>query len=232
MDYLALKKQFVFLDHRQALVQVHASKVKNTKFDIWTEGKSKKYRGTVRLLEQGLSELQDEKFPPIVVVAASKLGGKSYSSYDHVKDVIYFSDRFDSKEKLEETLKNSDFKARNIVEVLRHELGHKKHWDSVKRYYKAHQSRYNDINEAKHNLDAKLERYIAKQNPIYLAQTVSIYAYTSYLEAKAVLSLSTVNEIIAEVCANEEKIKDKTLVRLIERELNYGRKISTDGYFA
>lgn len=224
MDYLALKKQFVFLNRSQALVQVHASKVKNTSFDIWTEGKSKKYRETVRLLEQGLEQLKDEDFPPIVVVAASKLGSKSYSSYDHVKDVIYFSNHFDSEKEIEEKLKNSDFKARNLVEVLRHELGHKLHWDAVKRFYRAHKSRYNNINEAKHELDAKLEEYIAKQSPIYLATVVSIYSYTSYLESKKLQSLSTVNEIIAEVWANKNKVADKILIRLIEEELNYGRK--------
>ncbi len=221
MDFLAKRKEFVFLNERNALVRVHTMKVKNTDFDIWTEGKGKRYREAIRLVEAGLAQIEARNMPPVIIVASSKLGKNSYSSYDHQTDVIYYSNRFSLKEKLEERLKHSDFEARNITDVLRHELGHKRHWDAIKRYYIAHYSRYNNIKQAKNDLDSKLKKYIASQNLSFLVDILSYYAYISFENG-------SVNEVIAEYYVHG-KTSDPQLDKLIKEELNYGQA-SSNGY--
>lgn len=229
MDYLALKRQYVFLNERNAMVRVHTTKVADKNFDIWVEGKSKKYREAVKVVQSGLKQLEDEELPPIVIVSSKKLGENSFASYDNARDIIYFNNKYGDEKKLEDKLMNSNFKAKNIVGVLQHELGHKKHWDAIKRYYKANKTRYNSIKEAKNSLDAKLEKYIVNQPLFYLSTNVSVYADISFFAEKRKSTSNDVNEVIAEVLVDPSSIKDTHLVETIQEELNYG-KIRTNGY--
>lgn len=223
MDYLALKRQYVFLNERNAMVRVHTTKVADKNFDIWVEGKSKRYREAVKVVQSGLKQLEDEELPPIVIVSSRKLGENSFASYDNARDVIYFNSEHGDEKNLEDELKNSDFRARNIVGILCHELGHKKHWDAIKRYYNAHKTQYNSIKEAKHTLDEKLEKYIVNQSPIYLLTNVSAYASASFSEGKRESTNNVVNEVIAEVLVDPTTIKDVHLVKIIQEELSYGK---------
>lgn len=48
MDYLSKKKEFIFLNSQNASVYVHTVQLKNYKYELYVEGKSKKYRKSLR----------------------------------------------------------------------------------------------------------------------------------------------------------------------------------------
>ena len=98
-----------------------------------------------------------------------------------------------------------------------HEIAHKKHWDPVKRSYKANKSKYNCIEDAKQKADAKNRNYIIKQGKFYLSANISMYASSSFELAKH--TNSAINEIIAEALA-QDLISDPFLHELIKEELN------------
>lgn len=226
MDYLAKKREYVFLNNRNATVRVHVKQVSSTPYNIWVEGKTKKYRDVMIILKKVLKEFPVEKVPAIVIVDNQKLGEGSISSYYPVEDVIFFNSKYDSTKKINDVVKQDLFIANNLYQVIQHELGHKQHWDAVKRFYGAHKSRYNNIMEAKNALDSKLEKYIATQlnnNFSYLLENVSAYADVSFKFAKDNYKYNLVNEVIAEVVTQKDT-KDPKLTQLVKEELNYGNR--------
>lgn len=52
MDYLSKKHQFIFLNNRLSLVRVHVTQISLNPYNIWVEGKSKKYRDSIYLLKK------------------------------------------------------------------------------------------------------------------------------------------------------------------------------------
>lgn len=222
MDFLSKKHEFSFLNNKKDIVRVHVIKIASSKYDIWTEGKSKKYRDSVRLIEPALKNFNKKDLPPIVIVSNNKMGEGGISSYNHNDDIIYFNSYFHTYERINEVLEKQIFAAKDLSEIIHHELGHKKHWDAIKKFYKANKSKYNNLNEAKKILDSQLESYINKQSLLYLRFTVSPYAQISYSFAKKHNSLNIVNEVIAEVIALNGST-DLFLNNLIESELNYGK---------
>ncbi|MDN5956140.1 MAG: hypothetical protein L0H82_07195, partial [Lactobacillus sp.] len=91
MDYLSKKKEYIFLNNRQALVRVHVKQVSKQPYSIWVEGKSKNYRGCVALLNRTLVKFDPQLVPPIVVVSNKKLGNGAISSYAFEDKVIFFN---------------------------------------------------------------------------------------------------------------------------------------------
>lgn len=83
-------------------------------------------------------------------------------------------------------------------------------------------SRYNSVEEAKKELDSKLEKYIAEQGKFYLVSTVSEYVANSYDYAKNHKKTNFVNKIIAEYAVLGET-SDSYLNQLIESVINYGK---------
>lgn len=90
MDYLSKKHQFIFLNNRLSLVRVHVTQISLNPYNIWVEGKSKKYRDSIYLLNKTLHNFNPEEVPPIVIVANNKIRSNGTSSYNHDDDVIYF----------------------------------------------------------------------------------------------------------------------------------------------
>lgn len=96
--------------------------------------------------------------------------------------------------------------------------------------YKGSKSLYNDIEEAKNELDSSTLKYIEAQNnldELYLNTVVSAYAAESFRQAKINKNhQNIINEIIAEVCVIGTT-KDPKLNKLIRKELNYGKTRAT-----
>ncbi|GAA3637741.1 hypothetical protein GCM10022297_15190 [Lactobacillus hamsteri] len=228
MDFLSKKHEYTFLNNHKSLVRVHVFKVRSTSFNIWSEGKSKKYRESIFLLNNALTNFQEINLPPIVVVSNKKLGQGGISSYDHIQDVIYFNNYYHSQKQINQIIYKGNFAAQNLSDIILHELAHKMHWDAVKRFYKANKSKYNNINEAKNQFDEKIRNYISNQNPLYLISTVTAYANESFQNAKVNDPLNTINEVIAEVITLK-KTNDPILDKLITMEVNYG-KTRTNGH--
>lgn len=226
MDYLSKKKEYIFLNNRQALVRVHVKQVSKQPYSIWVEGKSKNYRDCVVLLNKTLKEFDPQLVPPIVVVSNKKLGNGAISSYAFEDNVIFFNNFYHSTEQIGEITHQNLFIATDLKEIIRHELGHKLHWDAIKRFYRLHKRQYNNLQEAKNDFDSNLESYITHQlngNYSYLIENVSTYANLAFKYAKTNYKNNSVNEVIAEVYAIHSS-KDPILNNLVMEELNYGRK--------
>lgn len=217
LDFLSKKWELRFLNSQKKIVHVHVARVDSSRYDIWTEGKSKPYRDCVVLLEHALQDFDAAKLPPIIIVANDKIGHGGISSYNHVDDVIYFNSFYHTQQRIDDVVGNDTFAAQDLSGIIRHELGHKLHWDAVKRFYRVHESKYNNIEEAKHDLDADVKSYVERQEPSYLLNAISSYAYESFI------SKHLINEIIAEVFANNT-ITDKELINTIKKELYYGKR--------
>jgi len=162
VDFLSKKQEFIFRNSKDAIVRVHVMQVGSTPYDIWIEGKMKKYRDCVTLLEKALVDFDRSDLPPIIVVANKKIETGGISSYNHVDDVIYFNSFYHTQERIDHVIDEGTFAAQDLSGIIRHELGHKLHWDAVKRFYRAHKSKYNNIEEAKHDLDAPVGELCSK----------------------------------------------------------------------
>lgn len=222
MDYLAKKREYAFWNNKRALVRVHVTQVESSPYNIWTEGKTKKYRDSISLIKKAIENLNPSDLPPIIVVANSKMGSGGISSYNHDDDVIYYNSYYHNQVRINQLVSGKLFTSKSVSDIIRHELGHKLHWDAVKRFCHANQTRYNSIEEAKNELDSKLENYISKQEINYLYLTLSSYAAESFRDAKANNRQNSVNEVIAEFMVKSKSV-DSTLRNLIESELNYGK---------
>lgn len=225
MDYLARKKEYVFLNNKYATVRVHVKQINQTPYQLWSEGYSKNYRDTLTLLNEVLKYFNPNDLPPIIIISNQKLGAGSISSYFPKEDILFFNNYYHSQKRINDISSQKLFVSKTLTQIIKHELGHKKHWDAVKRFYKAHQSQYNNINEAKDALDGEIKSYISKQMEIdytYLKKNISLYAYYCFEYAKKELKHNVINEVIAEVTAANGS-KDPHLNKLITEELNYGK---------
>lgn len=219
MDFLSKKKEHIFLNNQLALVRVHVSKVAPT-FNLWTEGRSKKYRDCIRELNIALKKFNSKDLPAIIIVANKKLGSGGISSYDHINDVIYYNNYYHTQERIIKIAHRDSFASQNLGDIIQHELGHKEHWDAAKKFYSTHSNKYNNLNEAKKELDSQLEKYIAMQDYTYLSSTVSPYAATSYRFSKIHQNENFINEVIAEYTVMGNTT-DPNLNNLIEGVLKY-----------
>lgn len=217
MDFLSKKHEYIFFNPSNEKIRVHVKQSRKRKHDIYLEASSKKYRKSADMISNVLSSMEI-KFPRIVIIDDDKLGHGNISAYDHQHDIIFYNYQFYSKEKILLTLNDYAFAAQDLSGILKHELGHKYHWDAVKRFYNAQKSRYN-LNEAKHILDTKIVSYVSHQlnrDYLYLVKNVSYYASISFINTH------TINEIIGEYFVFGST-KDPRLNTLIREEINYGK---------
>lgn len=126
------------MNNHSSLVHVHVSQVKSSPYNLWVEGKSKRYRDCVRELNVTLQRLNLTNLPPIIIVANRKLGSGGISSYNHIDDVIYFNNYFHNTTNTKNVIADEVFAAHNLGDIIQHEMGHKLHWDAAKRFYSAH----------------------------------------------------------------------------------------------
>ena len=50
LDFLSKKHEYTFLNNQNQKVRVHVRKVNNSSINMWSEGKSKKYRDCINLI--------------------------------------------------------------------------------------------------------------------------------------------------------------------------------------
>ena len=107
LDFLAKKREYIFLNNQSSLVRVHVTKVASSPYNIWVEGKSKNYRDCVTLLEKALKYLDNENIPSIIIIDNKKLGKGSISSYSYKDDIIFFNNYYHSLPKIERLTKQN-----------------------------------------------------------------------------------------------------------------------------
>ena len=134
---------------------------------------------------------------------------KGIAAYSHKNNRLYINEKLTDESFLNEMLKDGYFVAENKLDVLWHEMFHKKHWDFVLT---------NGGESNKMNIEAELRKYIKEQQRLdysYVLNTVSGNAHGGlYKENNRQL-----NELIAEVLLQKKKgiVKDKRLLELVKR---------------
>ncbi len=155
----------------------------------------------------------------IVVVKRSKLPG--YAAYDHDTNVLFISEELIDPKLFKEMVDHTYFPARDVKDVLLHELGgHKAHWDAVKRFWRDNSSRFSSLEQAKKALETSFREYVARQisnDYQYLVRIVSRNAGIAFEQQKSL------NETIADaiILKTNGALSDTMLGRLIEEVLSY-----------
>lgn len=195
-------------------IRVSAKKVTNSDYDIWVQDRTKRIRDTVFLLEKYLKELSEYKLPKIVVVKQKKIQG--LAGYNQHNDVLFISDVLNSEKDIEKMLMGDYFAAENFKDILKHELTHKKHWDSAKSFYKRNKKSYNNLESAMKELNSTLVRYTKQQR--FLDAT---YIEKISRNAENAFSLGNINELIAEIGILGNNIEDKELYKKVMEVLSW-----------
>lgn len=154
-----------------------------------------------------------------IIIAKSKaLGG--ISAYNHESNTLYISEELNDSIKFAKLVDGSYFPARNIEDIVEHELGgHQSHWDAVMRFYENNQNRYSSIEEAKDVLEERLRKYVKEKlysDPEYIKTTVSLNADVNFEK-------TGLNELIADVKVlnRQGAISDEKLLDLVCEVLDY-----------
>lgn len=222
LDFMADKKLFYAGKYNGQDLRFKAKKVSGSKYDIWSQGDTKKYRDTIQTVMRILDG-KNERIPRIVVVTSKKLPG--IAAYNHIQDVMYINNKLGNATEMSKEFSTGYFAAKNVDDVLTHELAHKSHWDSAKALYKSKPKMYNTVEGAKKVLDESLEKYVKNvqaQEMQYLGKYISRNAERNFEEG-------SVNEIVAEVAVLGDKLEDKVLLNLVSEVLKDGTRVRNNG---
>jgi len=101
------------------------------------------------------------------IVIADDLPG--IAAYEHINDILYVNEKISSQSYIDDELLEGYFVAENAIDVIKHEMFHKKHWDFMMTNGK-------DSATIKKEIEAKLRKYIVeqqRQDYFYLLKVVS-----------------------------------------------------------
>ncbi|MDD6561379.1 MAG: hypothetical protein PUF17_10520 [Lactimicrobium massiliense] len=218
-DQMSTKK-FRISDERQIIT------TKNSKYqNIYCQTGSVDSQRTAEQVNQILSEMfPDSDVDEIVIAKKNILGG--IAAYDTTNNRFFLSEELSNPNTFRKIVNEDYFPARNLKDVITHEIGgHKKHWDSVKAYYSQHSEEYSDVLDSKVGLESELHKYVNEKafaNPLWIKNTVSENASISFYGNTS----NDLNELIADatVLKNQNKLTDRQLWDLIEEVVSYDGK--------
>ena len=210
IDLMAKSQQFVVGDR----IRVSAKQVHGTGYDFWLQDNTKKIRDTMRNVHEGLKDLSDFDVPKIVIVKHSRLN--AFAGYNQEQNILFVSDILHSKEQIQNLLSDDYFASNDLTGILKHELTHKKHWDSAKAFYKKNKKRYNNFEEAMKALNAPLVSYVKTQQNLDM-----MYLHRISIDALAAFEKNNINELVAEVGVLAEDTPDKILLQKVKEVLKW-----------
>ncbi len=210
IDLMAKSQQFVVGDR----IRVSAKQVHGTGYDFWLQDNTKKIRDTMRNVHEGLKDLSDFDVPKIVIVKHSRLN--AFAGYNQEQNILFVSDILHSKEQIQNLLSDDYFASNDLTGILKHELTHKKHWDSAKAFYKKNKKRYNNLEEAMKALNALLVSYVKTQQNLDM-----MYLHRISIDALAAFEKNNINELVAEVGVLAEDTPDKILLQKVKEVLKW-----------
>ena len=210
IDLMAKSQQFVVGDR----IRVSAKQVHGTGYDFWLQDNTKKIRDTMRNVHEGLKDLSDFDVPKIVIVKHSRLN--AFAGYNQEQNILFVSDILHSKEQIQNLLSDDYFASNDLTGILKHELTHKKHWDSAKAFYKKNKKRYNNLEEAMKVLNAPLVSYVKTQQNLDM-----MYLHRISIDALAAFEKNNINELVAEVGVLAEDTPDKILLQKVKEVLKW-----------
>nr|DAR75621.1 MAG TPA: minor capsid protein [Bacteriophage sp.] len=210
IDLMAKSQQFVVGDR----IRVSAKQVHGTGYDFWLQDNTKKIRDTMRNVHESLKDLSDFDVPKIVIVKHSRLN--AFAGYNQEQNILFVSDILHSKEQIRNLLSDDYFASNDLTGILKHELTHKKHWDSAKAFYKKNKKRYNNLEEAMKALNAPLVSYVKTQLNLDM-----MYLHRISIDALAAFEKNNINELVAEVGVLAEDTPDKILLQKVKEVLKW-----------
>ena len=175
---------------------------------IFTQTNTRDAQNTIRLVSGQFDSIQQLQNVSEIVVAKDVPG---IAAYDHVDNRLYINERISSAAYIKEQLSGDYFVAENAVDILRHEMHHKDHWDFISE--KALTSGKSSA-IVKQEIESNLREYVQNQlasDPAYIRNTVSRNADNNFA-ARSIL-----NELIADVLLQQDKntVKDSLLLNLV-----------------
>ena len=182
-------------------------KIKAYKVDsvdtLYTQTYSKDAQNTIKFISEMKNSDIIDGLSKIVI--ADDLPG--IAAYEHINDILYVNEKISSQSYIDDELLEGYFVAENAIDVIKHEMFHKKHWDFMMTNGK-------DSATIKKEIEAKLRKYIVeqqRQDYFYLLKVVSENASFKFLKD------NSLNEVIAEVLLQEEKgiVRDEVLLKLV-----------------
>lgn len=166
-----------------------------------------------------------------IVITKKSILKNGVAAYEREFNRLYIIEELSDTKKFRELVSEDIFPARNIQDVLEHELGgHKAHWDAIKRYSV---NKNMKIEEAKLNLEERLRKYVklqSEQDSMYIEKIISKNAYFSFFQRNYTnpkideyMRNNNLNELIADakVLIKKGALKDPNLKDIIEEILNY-----------
>lgn len=185
-----------------------ADKYKN----IYSQTFSKDAQSAISFVENAKKDIELLNDVSEIVICKNIPG---IAAYDNLNNRLYVNELLVNKEYVEKQL-NDYFVADTPLDVLKHEMHHKQHWDFVKSKVVTNNSYYATISTAKKTIEEELRRYVSNQlsqEYNYLLTNVSENAYYSYREK------GTLNEVVAEVLLQEDKdaVRDSELLKMVRR---------------
>lgn len=201
--------------------EIVLKEVKNSKYKLLTEVDSTKRSKVVRLNERMLREIAKTlpdgyDMPTVAIVDFEKYwpGENAIAGYDRETGILYWNAKYDTVKKVKKFLTDSphEFASTDLLSPYRHEFGHKKYYDVIK---KLAESRGISYNKAQKIIDTRIFEFVHKENAIhefFLMDNISRYAYYSYFDQKY-------TEIIAEcnTVMGSNKVAERILSLLEER---------------
>lgn len=190
---------------------------KNDNYEnIWCQTYSSESKRICEYLDNSVNV----RYPGVEqIIVAKNRTLQGIAAYDYEKRSLFICEELVNEEFFSKKIDKNYFAARNLDDVLIHELGgHKKHWEAVERYF--YLNKCNSISIAKEELEMKLREYIKKQMSIeyfYLKNIVSDNAFQQF-SCKRIL-----NECIADatILIERNSMKDSYLAELVEEVINY-----------
>lgn len=186
-------------------IRVKGYKVDGTD-NIYTQTNTSNAKKTIEFLSNTIKKVESLGNVSKVIVSRDIQG---VAAYDYSNDWLFVNERLCDTDFTEEILEDNYFVADTPLDVVKHEMYHKKHWDYIK-------TKGTDYAIIKNNLEVDLRKYVAEQQRMqfsYLKKTVSINASDAYYFN------SNLNELVAEVLLQEDKgiVKDEMLLKLVRR---------------
>lgn len=128
--------------------------VLNSKFELLVPVETNRRDKSIRSIEKILRESLDDlpipvDLPPIAIVDFDDINPNAIGGYDHKSGILFINKKYDTVEKMLEYVNEIPgmFANTTVSAPLKHEIGHKFYYDSIKALAKKKNMSYNDAME-------------------------------------------------------------------------------------
>ena len=200
VDFMGESRRFV-----NNTFSIKAYKIRGQE-NIYSQTYSQNAQIAIETILKSRHEIPQLQSVKEIIIAKSIPG---IAAYDHVENRLYINEQLADDDFISFYLSSDYFAAENFLEVLRHEMYHKSHWDAVD--IRGLTGLRKDI--VKQNMERPLREYVSAQlaqDPRYIKKNVSENAAEG-------VAKTGLNELIAEVLLQRYKglTKDIYLEQLV-----------------